>query len=248
MKKILVCQHVAYEPLGTLNPLFKGHGIRIRYVNFGRDPQLKVRLEGYQGLVVLGGPMCVGEMHLYPHLAHEIEMIEQALRNDIPVLGICLGAQLLAKALGAEVRRNSRKEIGWHDLGLTPEGKMDPLLGQFSERERIIQWHSDTFDIPAGAVHLATSPLCPNQAFRYGDKAYGFQFHLEADTALVERWLTVPKHLKELEELKGKIDADQIRRENQEHMGRQMELSRLTFGEFIRLLGVEKTRRLLPSR
>jgi GMP synthase (glutamine-hydrolysing) len=120
MKKILVCQHVPYEILGTLNPLFKSQGCRIRYLNFGRHPDAKISLEGYHGLVILGGPMNVDQESRYPHLTHEMELIEQALKKDLPILGICLGAQLIAKVLGAEVRPNSAKEIGWHPVDRSP--------------------------------------------------------------------------------------------------------------------------------
>ena len=128
MKKILVCQHVAHEPLGTLNPLLKKAGLRIRYVNFGRYPHAEPSLKGYAGLIILGGPMNVDETDRYPHLAHEVRMIQEALRQNMPVLGICLGAQLMAKALGAKITRNPVKEIGWYDLKLTDEGKKDPLF------------------------------------------------------------------------------------------------------------------------
>ena len=97
MKKLLVCQHVPFEILGTLNPMLKSAGLRIQYVNFGRHPDARPDLGGYDGLVILGGPMNVGQVEAYPHLATELEMVRQALEMDIPTLGICLGAQLIAK-------------------------------------------------------------------------------------------------------------------------------------------------------
>ena len=248
MKKILVCQHVAYEILGTLNPLFKDRGFRIRYVNFGRHPDLKTSLEGYDGLVLLGGPMNADQESRYPHLTHEMELVEQALKKEIPILGICLGAQLIAKTLGADVRPNSCKEIGWHPVELTGTGRGDPVLSHFTETEMIFHWHSQTFEIPTGAEHLAASPLCPNQAFRFGERVYGFQFHLEVDEPMVERWMVVPYHQEELAGLKGKVDPQEILKLNEHHMERLKELSKKTFGEFIRLFGVEKKFRLLPSR
>src|SRR5215471_12999412 len=128
MKKILVCQHVAYEILGTLNPLFKQNGFRIRYVNFGRFPDQKPSLEGYDGLVILGGPMNTDQQHEFPHLSEEVKMVQKALEMDIPILGICLGAQLIAQALGAKVGRNPQREIGWKEVFLTEEGKNDPVM------------------------------------------------------------------------------------------------------------------------
>jgi GMP synthase (glutamine-hydrolysing) len=248
MKKLLVVQHVAFEILGTLNPLLKDAGFRIRYVNFGRYPEAQPHLDRYHGLVVLGGPMNASEFNRFPHLKTEVRLIEDALERDIPVLGICLGAQLLAMALGAEVKRNSQKEIGWYDVSLTDEGKSDPLLGHFEPTERIFQWHGDTFDLPVSCTHLATSPTCTNQAFRYRSNVYGLQFHMEVDEPLIERWLRVPIHRKEIEELKGAVDPETIRRETTRNIGRLKSLSDRTFTELINLFGAPRKRVLLPSR
>jgi len=248
MKKLLVCQHVAYEILGTLDPLLRRAGFRIRYVNFDRYPDAVPRLDGYHGLVVLGGPMCVDQSDSYPHLRTEIRLVDQALQRGIPVLGICLGAQLIAAALGAGVGKNREKEIGWYDVSLTEDGRRDPVFAHFDGTEKLFQWHGDTFEIPRDAVRLASSDGCPNQAFRYGENVYGFQFHLEVDEPLVERWLNVPRHRAELAELRGRIDPDQIRRDTPKHIERLKLLSRGTFGEFIELLGHRKSYRMLPSR
>jgi GMP synthase (glutamine-hydrolysing) len=237
MPKLLVCQHVAYEILGTLDPLLREAGFRIRYVNFGRDPQARPCLDSYDALIVLGGPMNVDEFERYPHLHTEVEMIGDAMRRGMPILGICLGAQLIAKALGARVRRNPVKEIGWYDLMPTPHGTEDPVLCHLGEREKIFQWHGDTFDIPAGAVHLASSSSCANQAFRYGRNVYGFQFHLE-----------VAVHLRELETQRGKIDPAVILEETPRYMPRSQELSDRVFGSLIALFGARKRFVALPSR
>ena len=248
MKKLLVCQHVAFEILGTLDPLLRSAGFRIRYVNFSREPDAQPQFDLYHGLVVLGGPMCLDEVDSYPHLSTELDLIRDAIRNDVPVLGVCLGAQLLARALGAGVGRNSEKEIGWYDVSVTDEGRNDPLFAHFRDTEKIFQWHGDTFEIPDGAVHLATSPTCSNQAFRYGDSAYGFQFHLEVDEPLIERWLSVPIHVAELAELEGRIDPEAIRRQTPENIARLGELSRGTFGAFIEMLGQRRRHQVLSSR
>lgn len=250
MKKLLVCQHVAHEALGTLAPLFKGAGFRIRYVNFGRHPDLKPSLDGYHGLVILGGPMNVDETSIHPHLAFEVTMIEEALKQNIPILGICLGAQLIAKALGARVAKNPVKEIGWYDISITAEGKNDPILKHFKPVEKIFQWHGDTFDIPAGALHLLSSELCLNQAFRFGDRVYGFQFHLEVDRRMIERWLKVPDNRREIEASDDSIDAETIRKETPAYIGHLKKLSDLTFGELVKLFGPEKkkSKKMLPWR
>ncbi|HWP91851.1 MAG TPA: gamma-glutamyl-gamma-aminobutyrate hydrolase family protein [Thermodesulfobacteriota bacterium] len=248
MSKILVFQHVAYEILGTLDPLLRSSGFRIRYVNFGRHPDIAPSLDGYHGLVVLGGSMNIDQLDQYKHLATEIGLIQEAIQRDLPVLGICLGAQLVAKALGAEVRRNLEKEIGWYDVRITGEGRDDPLLGHFQDTEKIFQWHGYTFDIPEGAVRLATSETCINQAFRYGHKVYGFQFHLEVEESLIERWLKVPLHKKEIEDSQGKIDPEKIRRDTELYVDRLKLLSDRTFGRFIKLFRSRKKLESLPSR
>jgi GMP synthase (glutamine-hydrolysing) len=122
MRKLLVFQHVPFEILGTLNPLLKNAGFRIRYVNFGREPDARPSLDGYAGLIVLGGPMSVNDAARHRHLTTEMTVIGEALARDMPILGICLGAQLLAATLGARVRRSPHREIGWHDVAPTASG------------------------------------------------------------------------------------------------------------------------------
>jgi GMP synthase (glutamine-hydrolysing) len=248
VKKVLVCQHVAYEILGTLNPLLRTAGLRNRYVNFGRDPHAKPALDGYHALVVLGGPMNVDQADQFAHLDTEVELVREAVEREIPVLGICLGAQIIAKALGAEVRKNAEKEIGWYPVSPTPEGREDPLVSHFDASEQIFQWHGDTFDIPPGAVHLATSPSCENQAFRYRDNVYGLQFHLEVDEPMILRWLEVPGHVREIESLDGRIDPHTIRRDTPDRIERLMTLSERCFGEFVKLVGKKRRLHALPSR
>jgi GMP synthase (glutamine-hydrolysing) len=199
MRKLLVFQHSAREPLGLLDPMLRRHGFRIRYVNFSRQPGLRPDVSRYHGLVVLGGPMNVDQTDRFPHLATEIAAIQEALKRDIPVLGICLGAQLLAAALGAKVRPHSVREIGWYRLQPTAAARSDRLCRHFDGSQHVFQWHAYTFELPPGAVHLASTATCPNQAFRFGDRAYGLQFHLEADEPLIQRWLHVPEYRAEAE-------------------------------------------------
>jgi GMP synthase (glutamine-hydrolysing) len=239
MRKLLVLQHVAHELLGTLNPLLKGAGFRLRYVNFARHAEAQPSLDGYHGLVVLGGPMSVNDAGRLPHLITEMKLIEAALRRNLPVLGICLGAQLLAKTLGATVYPNKEKEIGWYDVSPTNEAAVDPLLAEFQRTERVFQWHGDTFDIPKSAFHLAFSSLCANQAFRYGTNAYGLQFHLEVDEPMIHRWLRVAENKQEINALGGKIDPDRIHLETPDHIRRLHQLSQHVFGQFIRLFDIQ---------
>lgn len=248
MPRLLVFQHVPHEILGTLDPLLKDAGFRIRYVNFGRDPDAVPDLDGYDGLIVLGGPMNCDEVTRYRHLATEVNAIRTAVGDGKPVLGICLGAQLLARALGAPVTRNPRKEIGWYDLIPTDEGRRDPLFRHFDEVEKVFQWHGDTFAIPPGAMHLARSEACAHQAFRYGANAYGLQFHLEVDEPMIDRWLKTPDNVCELDTLKGEIDPAGIAADTPRHMPRSLDLGRILFSGFIDLLVNRPRRRMLPSR
>jgi len=248
MKKLLVFQHVPHELLGTLNPLLKKSGFRIRYVNFARHPDAQPSLNGYDGLVVLGGPMSVNDTDRLPHLKTEMKVIEEALGKNIPVLGICLGAQLIAKTLGAAVYPNEEKEIGWYDVSPTNHAQSDPLLGAFVDTEKIFQWHGETFDIPRSTRHLAFSSLCANQAFRHGGNVYGFQFHLEVDEPMIHRWLRVSENRREIAALGGAITPERIHKETPEYITRLHQLSQRVFGEFINLFGVEKKFLRLSSR
>jgi len=246
--KILVFQHVPFEPLGTLDPLLKESGIRIRYVNFGREPESRPTLEKYEALIVLGGPMNSDQIDSYPNLITEMEIIREAVESGMSVLGICLGAQLLAKALGGSVSRNAVREIGWYDVELTDSGVTDPVLSAFAPRQRVFQWHEDGITLPEEAVNLASSPASAVQAFRYGKHAYGFQFHLEASRPLIERWLSVPDHQGILDEERGHIDADEIRSQTAGRIGPLQALSRKTFSRWIDQFEIRPRQRRMPSR
>lgn len=246
--KILVFQHVPYEPLGTLDPLLKDAGFRIRYVNFGREPNARPELEKYAALIVLGGPMNSDEIDRYPNLATELDLIREAVDRNMSVLGICLGAQLLAKALGGSVSRNPIREIGWYDVALTDAGAIDPVLSVFAPVQEVFQWHEDGISLPAGVVHLAASDASNVQAFRFGDHAYGFQFHLEVDSMLIERWLSVPANQATLQAEVGRIDPQSIREQVPHSIADLERLSRETFTRWIDRFGIQGRRRALPSR
>jgi GMP synthase (glutamine-hydrolysing) len=248
VRRLLVLQHVAHEILGTLDPLLRAARCRIRYVNFGREPDARPDPARYDGLIVLGGPMNCDQVDRHRHLALEVECIREAIRRGRPVLGICLGSQLIARALGAPVTRNPVKEIGWYDVTPTAAGAADPLFRHFAGTEKIFQWHGDTFAIPPGAVHLASSPDCAHQAFRFGDNVYGLQFHLEVDAPMIHRWLHAPVNCRELEALQGRIDPARIAADTPRHIARARELGDRVFGEFIHLFDFRHRRVVLPSR
>jgi GMP synthase (glutamine-hydrolysing) len=191
--------------------------------------------------------MGVYEAEEYQHIKVEMQLIEEALKKDIPILGICLGAQLLAHVLGAEVKKNDEKEVGWCDINLTQAGIVDPLLSHFSPSEKVFQLHGDTFSIPKSAIHLATSEKCNGQAFKYGEKVYGLQFHLEVDQAMIIRWLENPRNQAEIFNVHDNFSAEKIRNETQLYLDHSIQLSDQTFGKFIDLFAVKNRITHMPS-
>jgi GMP synthase (glutamine-hydrolysing) len=145
-------------------------------------------------LVVFGGEQAATDDHTHPYLPDLARLMADYTAMDRPVLGICLGSQVLARAFGAENRLGTAPEFGWVDVGLTNAGRADPMLSVVPDLFPIFQWHSDTFTLPAGAVHLATSAMAQNQAFRIGRATYGTQFHFEASRSVVHDWsVTFPE-------------------------------------------------------
>jgi GMP synthase (glutamine-hydrolysing) len=209
---VLIVQHVPHESPGLLADALAAAGLEPVPL-WWYDPPQAPRFDPRQhaGLVVLGGPMNVDQTREFPFLQTNLEWLRAAVADELPTLGICLGAQLLAKSLGARVYPNRVKEIGWYSLDLTAQGLADPLLGGGRQRETVFQWHGDTFDLPPGASHLASSPDCPHQAFACG-QAWGLQFHLEVTGALIESWLVEPGNCRELAAL-DPLAAESIRRE-----------------------------------
>ncbi|MBE0467296.1 MAG: type 1 glutamine amidotransferase [Candidatus Desulforudis sp.] len=188
----LVIQNVAIEGVGILGPAMREAGWELdTRLMEGGNGYLPPTLSGYQALIVLGGPMNVYETDTYPYLQQVDELVAQGLETGIPMLGLCLGAQLLAKNLGASVVRNPVKEIGWYSVQLTEAGTGSPLFAGLPERFPVFQWHGDRFHIPQGAMHLATAPDCAEQAFSYNDRVFGLQFHLEVPTEMISTWLDV---------------------------------------------------------
>jgi len=164
-------------------------GIAYRYIRLFDGEPVPKDIERYTGLIILGGPMNVYEEERFPFLKDEDRVIKRAMDRGIPILGICLGAQLIAKANNARVEKGDKKEIGWYELKLSRWGKEDVVFGGFPERLTVFQWHGDTFGIPDGATHLAGSELFSNQAYRIGDNIYGLQFHLEVTEGMIRQWM-----------------------------------------------------------
>lgn len=184
----VVIQHVPFEGPGLIAEIASGRGIELRLCHPYRGDPLPGQNE-IDGLVVMGGPMGVLDTAEHPYLAHEVELIAATVRSGRPVLGVCLGAQLLAHALGATVYRGEQSEIGLGSVSLTRAGREDPVLGGLGlEALPVMHWHQDSFDLPDDALWLARSELYPHQAFRLGERAYGLQFHLEVDRHLARAW------------------------------------------------------------
>jgi GMP synthase-like glutamine amidotransferase len=204
----LVLQHVAVEGPGTLASYLARRGWTLTTVALYEGACLPEDAQEYQAVIVMGGPMGVYDEAEYPFLRDEHRFLTRVLEQGVPLLGICLGSQLLAKALGARVYRNPHKEIGWYTVDLTPAGAADPLFAGLTSPIPVFQWHGDAFDIPTGATPLASSPLCTHQAFRYGDRVYGLLFHLELTPDMIYSWMAAFHD--ELASVQGTIDPARI--------------------------------------
>jgi GMP synthase (glutamine-hydrolysing) len=187
VKTASAIRHVHFEDLGTFENVLTSSGYRVQYCDAGINDLRSPELAACDLLVVLGGPIGAYEEEKYPFLTDEITVIQKRLNSARPALGICLGAQLLARALGSRVYPGTSKEIGWAPITLTPGGKHSPL--RCLEGVSVLHWHGDTFDLPEGAELLASTAICRNQAFRYGKSVLAFQFHPEASAKNFERWL-----------------------------------------------------------
>jgi len=185
---ILVIKQVNLEGLGLFSCFLKGKNIKINIVSM-ENKQLLPPLEECKGIIALGGPMNVYEQKKYPFLEEEENYLAKALQRQIPILGICLGAQLLAKVLGAKVKRAEKKEIGWYEINLLKKAKNDPLLKGLEDELMVFQWHQDSFELPKKSVLLASSKVCQNQAFRFGENSWGLQFHPEMNKKQIFSWL-----------------------------------------------------------
>ncbi|NPV73243.1 MAG: type 1 glutamine amidotransferase [Pelotomaculum sp.] len=168
-------------------------------------------LDAYHSLVILGGPMSANEERLYPHLKKVCLLFQEAFKKDLPTLGICLGGQLMARALGAAVTPNPLKEIGWFTLRLTADGLDSPLFEGMPEEFPVFQWHEDTFSLPSCSTLLASTTSCTNQAFSIGSNSYALQFHLEITPEIIKKWVSVWGD--ELEEEKGFGATDSLFKE-----------------------------------
>jgi len=224
--RVLAFRHVPFEGVGLIAPALEERGLSLEYVDL-YGPQAKLpQVTDAAGLIFLGGPMSVNDP--LPYLTQESDLIVQAVERGQPVLGICLGSQLIARALGGRVYRNPQKEIGWFDIRLTEAASTDALFSGVNPLETVFHWHGETFELPAGATHLAYSDACRNQAFRVGSNVYGLQFHLEVTPAMIADWCAQDENCGDVRELDAPIDpwlhAERLARLSQSVFGRWCDL------------------------
>jgi GMP synthase (glutamine-hydrolysing) len=201
---ILVLRHEPFEHLGHFAQRLDESSIRFSYIDLGQS----LSTDGYTGVIVMGGPQSANDPD--PRLAAEMHLIREAMAQGVPILGVCLGAQLIAKALGARVFRNPSKEIGWAPVYFTDAAKDDPLFGGLVSPTTFFHWHGETFDLPSGAELLAYSDLCRQQAFRYGNCVYGVQFHPEITPEMIVDWSAQPANCGDVDALATPIDPHAV--------------------------------------
>lgn len=243
-KTVCVLQHVQGETPGLIADALAQHAVEVKWVRPFRGERIPARLDRESGLVVMGGPMGVYEQHQHPFLRQEIALIEQTLGEAKPILGVCLGSQLLAATLGARVAPGPQKEIGWHPITLRPSAAEDRLWRGMPASFMGFHWHGDVFDLPRGTVRLAESELTAHQAFRYGQSAYGFLFHAEVKPPMVQGMVR---------EFRGELEAaglvgEEILAAASQHLPALQEIGTTVFGRWAELVRDEAPPSSEPPR
>jgi len=194
---VLICKNIETEGPGTIEDFLHEKNITYTVLELSKTSHIPDPAD-FDTLLMMGGPMSVNEDDIYPYIKKEEKLVRDFIARDKRVLGVCLGAQIMAKALGSSVYKGAEKEIGWYDIEITEEGLRDnrivrlaahPQAGDIWRKFKVFHWHGETFDIPNGATRLASSALYPNQAFKYGQNAYAFQFHIEVQKTVIYEWL-----------------------------------------------------------
>ncbi len=226
-KTAVAIRHVDFEHLGIIGPVLKDAGYAVRILDAGLDDLTSPEIASADLLIVLGGPIGAYEEAQYPFVADELRILEARLASGRPTLGVCLGAQLMARAFGARVYPGPAKEIGWSELSLSDEGRASPL--RHLAGVPVLHWHGDTFDLPIGAERLASTGICANQAFAIGTNLLGLQFHGESDAREIERWLI--GHACEIA-VTG-LRPEDLRRDAARHGAELRDAGTALFGEWI---------------
>jgi GMP synthase (glutamine-hydrolysing) len=215
-----VIRHLAFEDMGSFTAVLQAHEVKIKYYEAGIDDLSQLDVLSDSLLVILGGPISVNDADMFPFINTEIDLLRQRIAADKPTLGICLGAQLIASAMGAKIYPGEEKEIGWNGLQLTAEGEQGALRYLGAEHCSMLHWHSETFDLPDAAVLLASSSKYENQAFSVGENILALQFHPEITTRGMEKWFI--GHIGEIMQT-PEISVEQLRRDTHQY-GNQLEM------------------------
>jgi GMP synthase (glutamine-hydrolysing) len=225
--RVLTFRHLSVEHPGLIEPALESRGLRIEPVDLYAGAPLPPDWQESAAFLFMGGPMSANDN--FDYLKQELRVIECAVGAGKPVLGVCLGSQLLAKALGARVYRNAVKEIGWAPVRWSQEARADTLFTGLADEDTVFHWHGETFDLPENAVRLASSAACRNQAFRYGEACYGLQFHLEVTPEMIAAWCAEDANQGDLSELAAPPDP-------YAHGARLQELAATVFGRWADLV------------
>lgn len=233
MPTVWVLQHSPCETLGTIGEALGSAGVAVRSIRSFAGESVPVDTDEASGLIVMGGPMGVYDHPRYPYLLEGQKLIEQFLKAQRPILGVCLGSQLLATVLGARVMKAATKEIGWYPVTRTAWAPDDPLWKDIESPFMAFHWHGDVFPLPEGALRLASSALTACQAFRYGECAYGLLFHLEVTQSMIQAM--VRAFSDELRE--AKLDGSELVGKARRHLPALRRIGGLVFQRWARLLG-----------
>lgn len=234
---VLALQHIACEPPAAYEDELRSQGFELHRVELDEGEPLPDWRE-FAGIVVMGGPMGAYDEAEHRWLTDEKQLLREAVAADVPVWGVCLGAQLLAAALGARVYRGDEPEVGVLPVELTRDAAEDRVFDGAPATFPTLQWHGDSFDLPPGATRLASSPMYPNQAFRIG-RSYGLQFHIEVPLELVTEWGDVPAYAESLEATLGAGALDRLLGDIAAHEPAMLSLARQLFGNWLSGAGSE---------
>lgn len=229
-KVVNVIRHLCFEDLGSFTPVLQANGYQVNYFQAGCDDLSQLDALSDDLLVVLGGPVSINDGAMFPFIETELELLKQRIAADKPTLGICLGAQLIATALGATVYPGEEKEIGWYDLNLTASGEDSALRYLHAAHCRMLHWHGETFDLPEGATLLASSEKFQNQAFGYAKNILALQFHPEVTQQNMEKWFI--GHIGEIMQTPD-ISVEQLRAETHQFANRLEVQGELFFNSWL---------------
>ena len=229
--RVLVLQHIACEPPGAYEDVLLDRGVELTRVELDDGEPLPA-LDAFDAVVAMGGPMSVNDEVEHPWLLDEKRLIREAAERGVPYWGACLGVQLLASTLGARVYGGAQPEVGVLPVRLTEQGRVDPVLGALPAEFATLQWHGDTFELPTGALLLASSDAYPNQAFRF-ERAYGVQFHLEVSVPMAEAWAEVPAYGAYLDRVLGPGSLPRVIEDVSGHQTEMLDHARTMFESWL---------------